>query len=104
MSKENAIRFLRDIETKKKTKKLLQGTERPKNKDDAVKAYAEIAAELGEDISPEDFARALEEIGTEAQQGSEAVKAEMEELSDDDIANVAGGAVHSKKVKGILYG
>jgi hypothetical protein len=28
----------------------------------------------------------------------------MEELSDDDIANVAGGEVHSKKVKGILYG
>ena len=104
MSKENAIRFLRDIETNEKAKKLLQGTERPKNKDDVVKAYAEIAAELGEDISPEDFARALEEIGTEAHQGSEAVKAEMEELSDDDIANVAGGEVHSKKVKGILYG
>ena len=64
MSKENAIKFLRELRTNEKAKDLLQGRERPKTKEDAIKAYAEVAKELGEDISPEDFAQALEEIET----------------------------------------
>ena len=55
MSKEIAIRFLRELRTNEKAKELLQGRKRPKNKDDAIKAYAEVAKELGEDISAEDI-------------------------------------------------
>ena len=91
MSKDSAIRFLRELRTNEKAKELLQGIERPKNKDDAIKAYAEIAAELGEDISPEDFAGTLEEIEAEIHQRTEAVSADMEELDDDDMEYVAGG-------------
>ena len=91
MSKESAIKFLRELKTNEKAKELLEGRERPKNKDEALKAYAEIAAELGEEISPEDFARALEEIEAEIHQKTEAVSADMEELKDDDLENVAGG-------------
>ena len=91
MSKESAIKFLRELKTNEKAKELLQGMERPKNRDDAIKAYAEVAKELGEDISPEDIAKALEEIEAEIHQKTEAVSADMVELEDNDLENVAGG-------------
>ena len=91
MSKESAIKFLRELKTNEKAKELLQGRERPKTKEDAIKAYAEVAKELGEDISPEDFARALEEIEAEIHQRTEAVSSDMQELEDDDLGDVAGG-------------
>jgi hypothetical protein len=92
MSKESAILFLRELRTNEKAKELLQGREKPKNKDDALKVCAEITAELGEDISPEDFAGALEEIEAKIHQRTEAVSADMQELEDDDLGDVAGGA------------
>ena len=61
MSKESAIRFLRELGTNEKAQKLLQSKEVPKSKDDIIKAYAEVATELGEELSPEDVAIALEE-------------------------------------------
>ena len=67
--------------------------ERPKSRDDAIKAYAEVAKELGEDISPEDIAKALEEIEAEIHQKTEAVSADMVELEDNDLENVAGGHI-----------
>ena len=91
MSKESAIKFLRELKTNEKAKELLQGRERPKSKDDAIKAYVEIAAELGEDISPEDITQALEEIEAEIHQKTKAVSADMVELEDDDLEDVAGG-------------
>ena len=93
MSKESAIKFLRELRTNEKAKELLQGMERPKNRDDAIKAYAEVAKELGEDISPEDIAKALEEIEAEIHQKTEAVSADMVELEDNDLENVAGGHI-----------
>ena len=94
MPKESAIKFLRELKTNEKAKELLQGRERPKNKEDAIKAYAEVAKELGEDISPEDFAEALKEIEAEIHQKTEAVSADMQELEDDDLEYVAGGKGH----------
>ena len=91
MSKESAIKFLREVRTNEKAKELLKGKEKPKSKEDAIKAYAEVAKELGEDISPEDFAEALEEIEAEIHQRTEAVSADMQELKDDDLEGVAGG-------------
>jgi len=91
MSKESAIIFLRELKTNEKSKDLLQGREKPKSKEDAIKAFAEVAKELGEDISPEDFAQALEEIEAEIHQRTEAVSADMQELKDDDVEGVAGG-------------
>jgi methylaspartate ammonia-lyase len=91
MSKESAIIFLRELKTNEKAKELLQGREKPKSKEDAIKAYAEVAKELGEDISAEDIAQALEEIEAEIHQKTKAVSADMEELKDDDLGDVAGG-------------
>ena len=67
MSKEIAIRFLRELRTNEKAK------------------------ELGEDISAEDITQALEEIEAEIHQKTKAVSADMVELEDDDLEDVAGG-------------
>ena len=93
MSKESAIKFLRELKINEKAKELLQGRERPKNRDDAIKAYAEVAKELGEDISAEDITQALKEIEAEIHHKTEAVSADMVELEDDDVENVAGGTI-----------
>ena len=42
MSKENAIKVLRELKTNEKAKEFLQGRERPKTKEDAIKAYNDI--------------------------------------------------------------
>ena len=91
MSKESAIRFLRELGTNEKAQKLLQSKEAPKSKDDIIKAYAEVATELGEELSPEDVAIAVEEIETEIRQKTKAASSDIAELEDEDVENVAGG-------------
>lgn len=91
MSKESAVKFLRGLRTNEKAKELLQGREKPKSKEDVIKAYVEVAAELGERISAEDLAAAMEALEAEIHQKTEAAASEMKELNDDEVDNVAGG-------------
>ena len=91
MSKESAVKFLRGLRTNEKAKELLQGREKPKSKEDVIKAYVEVAAELGERISAEDLAAAMEALEAEIHQKTEAAASEMKELNDDEVGNVAGG-------------
>lgn len=91
MSKESAVKFLRGLRTNEKAKELLQGREKPKSKEDVIKAYVEVAAELGERISAEDLAAAMEALEAEIHQKTEAAASEMKELNDDEVYNVAGG-------------
>ena len=94
MSKESAIRFLRELGTNEKAQKLLQSKEAPKSKDDIIKAYAEVATELGEELSPEDVAIAVEEIETEIRQKTKAASSDIAELEDEDVEDVVGGRGH----------
>lgn len=91
MSKESAIRFLKELRTNEKARELLQGLKIPESKEDKIKVCAKIAADLGEDISFEDLAEALEEIEAGICQKAEAASAQMVKLEDDDVENVAGG-------------
>ena len=90
MSKENAVRFLKEMVTNEQAKKLLQA-KAPKNAEESLKAYVEIAAELGQEISEEDFAAAREELEAEISRKSQNASEEMMELDDDDVEDVAGG-------------
>ena len=91
MSKESAIQFLRELGTNEKAQKLLQSKEAPKSKDDIIKAYAEVATELGEELSPEDVAIAVEEIETEIRQNTKDASSDIAELEDENVEDVAGG-------------
>ena len=64
---------------------------RRKNTEESLKAYVEIAAELGQEISEEDFAAAREELEAEISRKSQNASEEMMELDDDDVEDVAGG-------------
>ena len=90
MSRESAVRFLKEMVTNEQAKKLLQA-KAPKNAEESLKAYVEIAAELGQEISEEDFAAAREELEAEIRQNSENASKEMMELDDEDVEDVAGG-------------
>ena len=91
MSKESAIRFLREMRSNEKTKDLLQGLGKPASIEDKIKACAKIAHDLGEDVSYEDLADALEEIEAGIRHKAEAASAQMVKLEDKDVENVAGG-------------
>ena len=91
MSKESAIRFLREMRSNEKTKDLLQGLGNPESIEDKIKACAKIAHALGEDVSYEDLADALEEIEAGIRHKAEAVSSDIAELEDEDVENVAGG-------------
>ena len=91
MSKESAIRFLKELRTNEKARELLQGLKIPESKEDKIKACAKIAHDLGEDVSYEDLADALEEIEAEIRHKADAASAQMVKLEDDDVENVAGG-------------
>ena len=91
MSKESAIRFLKELRTNEKARELLQGLKIPESKEDKIKVCAKIAHDLGEDISFEDLAEALKEIEAGICQKAEAASAQMVKLEDDDVENVAGG-------------
>ena len=91
MSKESAIRFLKELRTNEKARELLQGLKIPESKEDKIKVCAKIAADLGEDVSYEDLADALEEIEAGIRHKAEAASAQMVKLEDKDVENVAGG-------------
>ena len=91
MSKESAIRFLREMRSNEKTKDLLQGLGNPESIEDKIKACAKIAHALGEDVSYEDLADALEEIEAGIRHKADAASAQMVKLEDEDVENVAGG-------------
>ena len=91
MSKESAIRFLKELRTNEKARELLQGLKIPESKEDKIKACAKIAHDLGEDVSYEDLADALEEIEAGIRHKAEAASSDIAELEDEDVENVAGG-------------
>ena len=90
MSRESAVRFLKEMVTNEQAKKLLQA-KAPKNAEESLKAYVEIAVELGQEISEEDFAAAREELEAEISRKSQNASEEMMKLDDEDVEDVAGG-------------
>lgn len=89
MSRESAIRFLRGLRTNKGALELLKG--KVKAGEDAADAYAEVAAELGEDVSPSDVAGALEEVEAGMRRRAQAASDRVVELDDSDLERIAGG-------------
>ena len=76
MSKESALQFLNTLGTNERAKELLNNRKKPENFEEQAKIYSEIAAELGEQITPEDF---------------KAAASDLVALEDDDVEDVAGG-------------
>jgi len=82
MSKENALIFLEKLRDKNA---LLDNSD---SFEALVKGYAEKAKEAGENISEDDFARALEEA---LRQRTNQAVSDICALEDDELEDVAGG-------------
>ena len=91
MSKESALQFLNTLGTNERAKELLNNRKKPENFEEQAKIYSEIAAELGEQITPENFKLAVEEVEEQIRKKAEAAVSEIVALEDDQVEDVAGG-------------
>ena len=91
MSKESALKFLNTLGKNERAKELLKDRQKPESLEDQAKIYSEIASELGEQISPEDFKLAVEEIEEQIKKKTEAAASDLEALEDNQVKDVAGG-------------
>ena len=92
MSEEKAVQLVNKLLENKSVLQILNTKKSPKDKDELLKICMEIARESGEDITPEDIAEAFETIEKERRQRTDAVAADIEELDDADLENIAGGS------------
>ena len=91
MSKESALQFLNTLGTNERAKELLNNRKKPENFEELAKIYSEIAAELGEQITPEDFMQATQELEARIKKKTEAAASDLVALEDDQVEDVAGG-------------
>ena len=91
MSKESALKFLNTLGKNERAKELLKDRQKPESLEDQAKIYSEIAAELGEQITAEDFRKAVQYMQEQVLKKTEAAAAAIQALEDDDVEDVAGG-------------
>ena len=90
MSKESALTFLRTLGDNEKAKALLE-QRKPANEEEKIEVYAEIATELGEPTTAEDFREAVKEAEERLRKKAEDAAAGITALKDEDVEEVAGG-------------
>ena len=106
MSKESALQFLNTLGTNERAKELLNNRKKPENFEEQAKIYSEIAAELGEQITPEDFMQATQELEARIKKKTEAAASDLVALEDDQVEDIAGGVYYysdGEKVTGCCY-
>ena len=77
MSKENAIQFLNRFRESKKAEEIMKSKWTLKNAEAMTLALSEAAAEMGEKISPEDFAEAMEDYEAKMRQNTDSVVSDI---------------------------
>ena len=91
MSKESALKFLNTLGTNERAKELLNNRKKPENFEEQAKIYSETASELGEQIAPEDFTQAIQDLEERIKQKTEAAASDLVALEDDQVEDIAGG-------------
>ena len=93
MSKENARRFLSEGFGDSRVVEFLQARDYPKTEEEELGAYVDIAAAIGLDLTADELRAAIEEAGRERLAKTEEDIASVRVLSDEELAQVAGGVV-----------
>ena len=91
MSKESAMKFLNTLAKNERVLELLKAKKKPESIEEQAKIYSETAAELGEQIAPEDFIQMTKELEERIKQKTEAAASDLEALEDNQVGDVAGG-------------
>ena len=100
MSKENAIEFLEQLRENEIAEQKMKRKGKFEDSKSMAQALSEVASEMGKEISPEDFAKALEVHEGEMRRRTDSVISDIESIADEELENVAGG----KRDKYFLYG
>ena len=88
MAIEKVKELLNAIRNNPKAKELLKGASEPKSEEDMIRLCSEIAPKLGFDVSETDIREAVAALAKERQAKT---AADVEKLSDDEVAQASGG-------------
>ena len=91
MATEKTLEILKKMKADPKAKELFDGMEKPKSPDEAISAYAQIAEKLGYGITADDIKEVVKQEESRRKANTDKVVADMQELKDDDLEDVAGG-------------
>ena len=91
MSKESAIQFLKQFRGDKNAEEIMKSKGKCEDSKSMAQALSEVASEMGKEISPEDFAKALDAFEAEMRQNTDSVISGIEALKDEELENVSGG-------------
>ena len=91
MASEKTLEILKEMKADPKAKELFEGMEKPTSPDEAISAYAQVAEKLGYGITEKDIREAIAQEEARRKAKTDKVVADMQELKDDDVENVAGG-------------
>ena len=91
MSKESAMKFLNTLGKNERVLELLKAKKKPESIEEQANIYSEIASELGEQIAPEDFTQAIQDLEERIKQKTEAAASDLVALEDDHVEDIAGG-------------
>ncbi|MBR5108738.1 MAG: Nif11 family protein [Clostridia bacterium] len=91
MATEQVKAFLKALKENPQAKELLDSIEAPKNDEERIRAYTEIAGKLGFHLTAEDFAAFEQAAAEERLQKTEAQAEALQKLDDQELEGVAGG-------------
>ena len=90
MAIEKVKELLQAIRNAPKAKELLKGASEPRSEEDMIRLCAELAPKLGFDVSETDIREAVAALAKERQAKT---AADVEKLSDDEVAQASGGVL-----------
>ena len=91
MAEKSIKAFINAIATDPKAKELLKGTAQPEDLDAEIRIYADIARQLGYDVTEEELKAYLEKFTGPLKERTEEAVAGIQELPDETLEHVAGG-------------
>lgn len=94
MAFDQIEKFIEQIKSDPDVQELLRNRPKGNDREDGLKVYAELAAQLGYTFTEADLKEAVEEKRNLRMEKTEAAAAGLQELPDDALDRVAGGKDH----------
>ena len=93
MKIEKVKEFLKAVGTDPEAQKVLQQLDRSADVEGIIRYCAEAAKRLGFDLTEEEIREGFQAVETERRKKTADASGEIEDLSDDEIENAAGGVL-----------
>ena len=94
MKHEKVVAFLKALREHPAGEEMIRKIPEPETQGDRIRAYAQIAGEMGHDVSEADLADYVAAKEKNLREKTEAAGEEIRELAADDLGAAAGGKDH----------